>query len=234
MSQHTSSPASATASISLNAHTLAIFGGSFNPPHYGHAAILQAFTAYAPDTPLHIVPTGIAWQKSESPQIENAHRIALLAALLSDLPTDTAQRCAINPIELTQAAQTQQPSYTLDTVRALRQQYPATSTVAVLLGADQLANLPTWHAWQTLVAEVTLVVFPRDGIVIEEVVQRLQQQLSAPLQVTALPMPIQPISASMIRPMLHHAPRQIGQLLQLLPPSVLTYIERYDLYPVTP
>lgn len=132
---------------------LALFGGSFDPPHLGHLAFARvALEALAPDRLLWL-PAGRPWQKADRPMADAAHRVAMLRLLVAGEP-----RFAIDERELHRAG----PSYTVDTLREFRAEQPA-AELLLLIGQDQYARLPTWHRAEAVLALATLVVVPRAG-----------------------------------------------------------------------
>jgi nicotinate-nucleotide adenylyltransferase len=98
------------------------------------------------------VPTGEPWQKT-GPITSSAHRIAMLQLAMAGEPRFVLERC-----EIERAG----PSYTIDTVRELRHRDPDAQWF-LIVGQDQLANLPTWQAWKDLLSLVTLAVAARPG-----------------------------------------------------------------------
>lgn len=188
---------------------VALFGGTFDPVHNAHLALARsALQALALDE-VRWVPAGRPWQKDRAitPAV---HREAMLRLALAGEP-----RFVVDRIELVR----QGPSYTLDTVQALRLAEPGTEWV-LLIGQDQYAALHTWHGWQTLLGLVQLAVARRPGApeVVNAEVERAGQQ--------AVPLPMMDLSATDIR-----ARAAAGRdIAQLVPPAVARYIETNRLY----
>ena len=59
------------------------------------------------------------------------------------------------------------PSYTVDTLEALRKLYPQGTTFRLILGADSLQDFPLWHDWEGILDRATLLVAARPGSEIE-------------------------------------------------------------------
>ena len=187
----------------------ALFGGTFDPVHRAHLALAQAaLDALALDE-VRWVPAGRPWQKDRvvTPAL---HRVTMLELALAGEP-----RFVLDRIELTRDG----PSYTLDTVRALRAAQPGTAWT-LLIGQDQYAGLHTWNGWQELLGLVDLAVANRPGVEArpDAEVQRFPHRM--------VPLPMLDISATDIRARVA-AGRDISQLV---PPEVARYIETNRLY----
>ena len=78
------------------------------------------------------------------------------------------------------------PSYTIDTVRELRGVYGPDTSMAWLMGADQLVGLDTWHGWQDLFEYVHLCVATRPGFDLQALHVPVQRELDVRRGDTAL------------------------------------------------
>ncbi|MFT7721964.1 MAG: nicotinate (nicotinamide) nucleotide adenylyltransferase [Roseateles sp.] len=132
---------------------LALFGGSFDPPHLGHLAFARcALDALAPDRLLWL-PAGKPWQKAGRVLADGAHRAAMIECLIAGEP-----RFAVDARELHRAG----PSFTADTLQEFAAEHPG-AELLLLIGQDQYARLPTWHRVARVIELATLVVVPRAG-----------------------------------------------------------------------
>lgn len=190
---------------------IGLFGGSFDPVHRAHLALAHTALRTLGLHSLRWVPAGQPWQKLGTRDITPAvHRLAMLQAALAHEP-----RFVVDPIELDRPG----PSYTLDTVRALRAAEPGVHWV-LLIGQDQHARLHTWHGWQALLGLVELAVARRPGVA-----------SAAPPEVLAHPhrellMPLHAASSSAVR----EAVRAGHDLTPLVTPEVARYIAQHRLY----
>jgi nicotinate-nucleotide adenylyltransferase len=128
-----------------------IFGGVFNPPHHGH--LVAAQEAYA-QLGLDVVvwmPVGDAPHRvvENDPGAEARFEMVELA-IVGD------ERFRASRTELEREG----PSYTVDTLRELREREPDDELV-LILGGDQALALPTWHEPEEVLAQATLAVFER-------------------------------------------------------------------------
>jgi nicotinate-nucleotide adenylyltransferase len=134
---------------------LGIFGGTFDPIHLGHVEVADAVRdALALDRMLVVVAKH-PWQKQNRPVTPAEDRYAMVAAALADLPGLEASR-----LELNRGG----PSYTIDTVLQLRADAPD-AELFVVVGADVVGTLGTWHHELELRDLVTLAVVDRPGAV---------------------------------------------------------------------
>jgi nicotinate-nucleotide adenylyltransferase len=138
-------------------YRLGILGGTFDPPHIGHLALARLYIDHLGLDELMWIPTGQSWQKSAdvTPAADRLAMTELAAAALADTPA----RVHVSRMEVDRAG----PSYTVDTVRHLREQYGPATSLAWLMGADQLLRLDTWHGWEDLFDYVHLCVATRPG-----------------------------------------------------------------------
>ncbi len=188
---------------------LGLFGGTFDPPHNAHLALARAaLTEFQLDA-LHWIPAGQPWQKARTITAA-VHRGAMVRAAI-----DGEARFVLDRIELDRKG----PSYTLDTVNALRAAN-ADANIFLIIGADQYAGLHTWRGWRELMSLVTLAVANRPGLIPAVSTEVLR----TPHRV--VPLPMLDISATDIRARVAR-----GQSIDaLVPPAVARYIETHALY----
>lgn len=210
------------------------FGGSFNPIHNGHLAIL-AHIQHRLNTQniahvSYVLPT--AQNPFKASPMDTHHRLVMLKLAIAHAKL-TVQ---IDTTELMRPP----PSYTIDTISALACQYPSDKLIFVM-GQDSLHALPTWKDYQAITALANLWVFLRPdnttkrqflksaNIADDWLSNQLTYQLSdlhKNAQIFIDDTPIISVSSSQIRQALN------AQLPcdKLIPPAVLEYIHRFGLY----
>ena len=189
---------------------LALFGGSFDPPHLGHLAFARfALEALAPDRLLWL-PAGRQWQKPDQIMAAGLHRVGMLRQLIAGEP-----RFAIDERELHRRG----PSFTVDTLREFKAQDPD-AELMFLIGQDQYARLPTWYRAEAVAQMATLVVVPRAG---EPVVT---PPGLPPHRLQVLDMPDIPISSTAVREALARG----DDISPLVGADVASYIASHRLY----
>ena len=215
----------------MNASCILILGGSFDPVHAGHVGLAHyCATLLHPDY-LRIIPAGQPWQKPEL-ATPAAHRMAMLKLAFA--------HCAI-PVQFDEQEilRTKQ-SYTIDTLRALRTELGEKVSIVLALGADQLANLQSWHQWQQLFDYANLCVATRPGFLLThdtlpaELAREITRRKASAAQLRSTPNGLVhlaenlalDVSATTIR----QALQQDKNTDELLPRAVLDYIHQHHLY----
>ena len=194
-----------------------VFGGAFDPPHNAHVALAAAALAQLDLQELRIFPTGQAWHKARA--LTSAEdRLAMTRLAFKGLPG-----AVIDTREVLRAG----PTYTLDTLQELHDDFPEVQWVLVM-GEDQARALPTWHGWQGILALATVSV-ARRAIQFGDAARfdpAALLGLPAGARFETLELPAMDISATDIR---EHAARR-EDLSALVPPAVARYIDQHLLY----
>ncbi len=129
-----------------------LFGGTFNPPHHGHVAVLRAAAAMGRFDLLEVTVAGDPYQKRDRGDLMPAAlRLAMAEAAFSYLPL-----VEVSDRELRREG----PTYTIDTVREL---LAGGDVVDLIVGADLVTSLATWHEAVELAGLVRVGVVPRPG-----------------------------------------------------------------------
>lgn len=212
---------------------LGLLGGTFDPVHYGHLRAADAVRKALELGEVRLVPAGDPPHRA-APVATAAHRLAMLELGIAECPG-----LAIDPREIARPGK----SYTVLTLEELRRERPERPLV-LIVGADAFAGLPTWHRWRDLFDLAHVVVVTRPGAPLSE---GLSEPLAAEWQarhrddaaaletspagaIFALSIPPQPISASAIRRALAAGPPGLDAVRGMVPPAVLAYIDRNQLY----
>lgn len=129
---------------------IGLLGGSFNPAHDAHRHItLMALKRLRLDQVWWLVTPGNPLKEA--------------AGLPAELRAAEAAKVARHPkIKVTDFEKDRGSAYTVDTIRYLKQRYPATRFVW-LMGADNLAGFHRWKNWRALFQAVPVAVFDRPG-----------------------------------------------------------------------
>lgn len=200
--------------------SIAIFGGTFDPVHWGHLILAE--------TALHQVPLEyVIWVPSLNPPHKQAtsfeHRVEMLQLAIEDNPSFT-----ISLVEMNRSG----TSYAIDTLLELSAFYPNTHWYWIL-GLDAFLTLPRWYRGRELVQMCDLLVAPRlvggENIAQSELICKQVQQLQKQSYIISwqlLHIPLVGLSSTIIRQMC--GVRQ--SIRYLVPESVRSYIAAQNLY----
>jgi nicotinate-nucleotide adenylyltransferase len=185
-----------------------IFGGSFDPIHTGHVAMFDAaFQALNPTKAL-VIPVGNAWQKARMPYANSTHRTAMLKLAFAPYANTHVD---------TRELQRGGPTYSVDTMRELRRDFPNEQFVW-LLGGDAFSKLDSWEEPHVLARLTRFAVVRRAGDVITPPKTALTHE------VIACEPPA--ISSTQIRERIARG----ESIADLVPASVADYISQHQLY----
>ena len=187
---------------------IGIFGGTFDPPHNGHLIAAQdACEALRLDR-LLFIPAGNPSHKRDQTISPAAIRLEMLqAAVAGDA------RFEVSDIELRRAGF----SYTADTLRQLKDVYGG-AEFYLLLGADQVRDLPTWYEPEEVARLARIVLISRLGV---DAVPQVESMISTTVRITRID-----VSASDIRQRVAEG----RSIRYLVPAAVETIIRERGLY----
>jgi nicotinate-nucleotide adenylyltransferase len=132
---------------------LGVFGGTFDPVHYGHLLLAECCREQCRLDEVWFLPTATPPHKQGREPAPAAHRVAMLELAL--VGHEAMKVCAY---EVDRGG----VNYTVDTLAHLRQQEPQRE-LFFLLGADMLADLPHWYRAREVCALALPVVAARGG-----------------------------------------------------------------------
>ena len=192
-----------------------IYGGVFNPPHHGHLVAAQEAHSQLELDVVVWVPVGDAPHREieSDPGAEARFEMVKLA-------TAADERFRVSRIEIERDG----PSYTVDTLRALREREPE-DELFLILGGDQALALPTWHEPEQVLELATLGVFERGSSSRNAIGITIGRMVGAD-RVRFLEMPRIDISSTMVR-----RRAATGKPIRyLVPDKVANYIGAQSLY----
>lgn len=131
-----------------------IYGGTFDPIHIGHLNLAIQIKEKKPLDEIWLVPAHVNPLKTDIKSASPSDRLQMLELAIENLPF-----IKISRIELDRPA----PSYTVDTIRMLQEQYPRYE-FSLILGTDSLARFEEWKEPQEIVKRVPLIIGTRRGI----------------------------------------------------------------------
>ena len=212
---------------------IGVFGGTFDPIHFGHLRLAEDMADALGLDRILFIPAGQPPHRG-APRTAARHRLEMVRRAIAGNP-----RFVADAREL----QRPQPSYTVDTLIALRAELGDAQPLWLLLGADAFLDLPSWHDWRRLFELANIAVAARPGARLmqtgaimeplkSEVLQRQRADGPATAPAGSVLLRATPpldISATAIRDIL--ARRRSARYL--LPDAVLDYIHEHQLYTPT-
>lgn len=201
-----------------------LFGGTFDPVHRGHIAMARAVVNAHGGDRVVLIPSRQPPHK-QGVLAPPKDRVAMLElAILGDGLFE------VDEIELTRDG----PSYTIDTVLALRERYGSGVRLAWLIGADMLAELPQWYRSAELVTLIDFVIALREPWHdrLPEIFASFSPTFSPAviesLRANVVETPLIDISSTAVR----EAVRRGEPIDAWVTPSVADYITSHHLYQV--
>jgi nicotinate-nucleotide adenylyltransferase len=208
---------------------VAVFGGSFNPIHYGHLLLADEVAETLALDHVLFVPAAQPPHKPATDLAPASERFAMVALAVAGHP-----KFAVSDLELTRSGL----SYTVDTLSALAR--PG-DTLFLLIGSETFLDLLSWREPRRVAKLARLVVVPRTGSAFDPesaAAQKVLREVGAEPFATlrGAPVPAQgtlvvhasslPVSASELR----RRAREGRSLAFRLPPAVIAYIAAHRLY----
>lgn len=207
-----------------------VFGGTFDPIHFGHLRLAQEVAEYCGLESVRIIPAGNPPHRN-APHCNPARRMEMAAIAARG-----------NPILVPDDRETGKtsPCYSVETLLELRSEFGREKPICLMVGADAFLGLPSWHRWTEIFDLAHILVAQRPGFDVRKTMsERLGGEFSArmsnsPDELSDLPcgrimtidITLLDISASMIRDCFARG----GSARYLLPDAVLDYILDNDLY----
>ncbi len=140
---------------------IVIYGGTFDPPHKGHFALIKAALKTLAPSVIYVVP-GFRSPFKETPCAPFSDRAEMLRAGLKDAGLGRRTHVKIHPYEFKRGRLT----YTWQTAEFFRKAHPG-AELYLLMGSDCLETFHRWKNYRRILASVRLVVGARDGFALK-------------------------------------------------------------------
>ncbi len=207
---------------------IALFGGSFNPVHVGHLAIVEAALDGLRLDGVILVPCAVPPHKDVSGLAPARDRVAMLRLAIRGRPG-----LGISDVELRRKG----PSYTLHTVEAVREAMRRArggrrrrDALYLIVGADMLKDLPNWYRAKRLIRLARVAAAGRPGWSLTALRRPLARAFGAAfvraLERNRFDAPLLPVSSTAIR----RRVRAGRPVRGLVPDAVAAHIRRRRLY----
>lgn len=151
---------------------LAIYGGTFDPPHNGHLNTAIAIQNYFHFERFLFLPCKMPVLK-EAALATTEERLHMLNLALSDTP-----EFIIDPREI----ERETPSYMVNTLRSYREEFGHKLSITLCMGLDTFKQLHLWHEWQEIINLSNLLIMKRPAVDENKLPLRLKDLLSKPVK----------------------------------------------------
>ena len=188
---------------------IGVMGGTFDPIHHGHLVAASEVQSVFDLDEVIFVPTGQPWQKDDR-EVSPAE----LRYLMTVVATASNPRFTVSRVDVDRPG----PTYTIDTLRDLSQQYPG-SDLFFITGADALAQILSWKAVDELFELAQFVGVNRPG-------HELSGDGLPAERVSLMEVPAMAISSTACRERV----RAGEPVWYLVPDGVVQFIAKYRLY----
>jgi nicotinate-nucleotide adenylyltransferase len=196
---------------------IGVLGGTFDPVHLGHIAMAGSAIEALGLVKVILVPAGLPMSKVNRRVTPADDRLEMLRLAVKDRPG-----LMVSTIEIERPG----PSYTVDTLTALRGQMGDAAELYFILGWDSLSQLPEWRGPDRLIKMCRLAAVPRPGCPRPDM-ELLESRIPGiSKRVIFLEKPFLDISATQIKEMASRGEK----INHLVPGPVAVYIEKHKLY----
>ena len=198
---------------------LGVFGGTFDPIHFGHLITAEQCREQAELDRVWFVPAARPPHKQKYDITPFDKRAEMIRLAIAGNPA-----FAVLELEKDRPG----PSFTADTLSELRRQHP-NDELFLIVGSDCLPDLPTWHEPQRVLAQATLLVGARPGWPVwppEKLRAALGMPADATLNEQIVTLPLVDITSRDLRQ--RFSDGRSGRYL--VPHAVLAYIADKGLY----
>ena len=195
---------------------IGLFGGSFDPIHNGHLALVQGMADALSLDRVMLMPTGQPPHKIKTTATTDAERLELCR-----LATAHDERLTVSSWEIERGG----ASFTVDTLEALRAEQPDAAWF-LIMGADMFMSLSGWKRFEDLVHMAVFCTVPRDDVNAEELCAYAAELETHGAQCRVVDLPLTPLSSTMVR----EAVARGESIASMVPPPAAAYIAQRGLY----
>lgn len=197
--------------MSDNVKKTGIFGGAFNPVHNGHVRLAEEAVKQLKLRRLLIIPTYVSPHK-HTELLPYEDRAEMCRRAFGHIPG-----AEVSDIEVRLGG----TSYTINTVRALKQLYPD-EQFFLLIGADMLFSFDKWYKYESLLKETKVCAAARDSDSLADMME-YANELG---RIKVLPTQAIELSSTQVRSIA----QQGGDITGMVPQGVAEYISEKGLY----
>lgn len=204
--------------LCTNKCRIGIMGGSFDPIHYGHLNLAEQIRRQFELDSIYFIPVGSAPHKDDKQMSSKFARYEMTLVATLDNPNFKVSRIEID---------SEQKSYTIHTVKRMKEMLKTEDELFFITGADAIIELEEWKNFKALLKQVTFIAATRPGVTDKELNQKIQGLIDTyDARILLTEVPALAISSTDIRKRV-----QAGESIKyLLPETVEQYIYKNKLY----
>jgi nicotinate-nucleotide adenylyltransferase len=213
---------------------ITLFGGTFNPPHWGHINPLKQAMEALDISTVGLLPCNIPPHK-QTLNISNEHRLAMLEIVCKIEPSLYVENIELESNEI---------SFTVNTLKKFKRNNH--QSMFFVMGSDSFQSLKTWYQWQEILQLCNIIVLNRNNQPLK-ILKEVSQYISCgPHHAVSLAdkralstnngivvscnFPTVPVSSTLSRQKLEKKDYQQLEMGELLPLEVFRYIKQHQLY----
>ena len=148
-------------------HLVGIFGGTFDPIHYGHLRVAEDIVETVGLQKMYFVPAGMP-RLRHSPVASPKHRVEIVRLAIQKNPDFVLDDREIYRDGV---------SYSIDSIREFKQEFGEEVRLCLVLGADAFIKLPEWNNWKELFNLCHFIVSTRPGYTLTLIKELLSKEL---------------------------------------------------------
>ncbi len=197
---------------------IGIIGGTFDPVHNGHVALVEAAAASGKVDRIFVLPAGIPPHKPIDRTAFAAYRYAMLQKAFEHLP-----EVIVTDLEILR----QGNSYTIDTLCVFRSSCTSEDELVLIYGSDILNEMHTWRLPEQILKEAALLLAIRGGesaAATRAQAERMCREFGA--RIDFFDAPRIDLSSTMVRSAIAAG----KSLTNMLPAKVIQFINKHEIY----
>jgi nicotinate-nucleotide adenylyltransferase len=217
-----------------NPQNITLFGGTFNPPHWGHIKPLKQAMQALGILNVGLLPCNVPPHK-KALRISNQHRLAMLKIVCKLEPSLYVEHMELEKSEM---------SFTFNTLQTLKKNNQ--QTPYFVMGTDSFQSLETWHRWQEILQLCNIIVLNRNSQPLKRLPEVTQYISCGPHHAVSLThkqalstksgivvschFPSVAVSSTLIREKIEKKDYRQLETGEILPLEVFRYIKQHQLY----
>lgn len=155
---------------------IGILGGTFNPIHIGHLILAEEALSKLRLDKVVLVPTYIPPHKDIEGNVKPKDRYRMVELAIEDNPSFECSRIEID---------SRKTSYSIDTLKTLKEKYGLDSQLYMITGSDLLKDLFSWRDVNEIFKMSKFVVANRPGYPVKEVPKEVETVVITPIEVSS-------------------------------------------------